>query len=241
MGVFVQSCKKSEHSVICVYQNVKLAHVDIHLDIHYYVNMAKVSPMNSCMDCHSPSDENSFISHVFVHTGDKPYKCNICDEKIVAYRDSKVHLRVHTGEKPYKCNICDMYNADSHMETHTGEKPYQCFICAIFVHNINVSIYDYRILSRNKCVSSVISMKKWIKSQIHTKEKPCKCKYCVSGFKSKSDQTIHLKVHTGEKPSQCSKSNSYMCGKYIFINKMQSCRIHEMENFIILLALCVKT
>ena len=68
------------------------------------------------------------------HTGEKPYKCKLCQKLFAEGCKLKIHMRTHTGEKPYKCQLCAKSFAEGgtlkrHMSTHPGEKPYIGVVC----------------------------------------------------------------------------------------------------------------
>jgi len=114
------------------------------------------------------------------HTGDKAYKCHIC-EKVYAHNASLYkHMRNHTGQRPHVCGICgrtftQAVMLKNHVRTHTGEKPYICQICQnSFISNTGLNNHK----------------------KSHALEKLNKCKSRRAALKSRQSLTKHLKHHT---------------------------------------------
>lgn len=51
-------------------------------------------------------DVSSLITHLPVHTGDRPFKCEFCGKAFKLRHHMKDHCRVHTGERPFRCSLC---------------------------------------------------------------------------------------------------------------------------------------
>ena len=116
--------------------------------------------------------------HTLTHTGETPYKCDICENSFADRSALKRHRRTHTGEKPYKCNVCgECFTQSSHLlchnRTHTGEKPYKCNVCG------ECFTQSSHLLCHNRT---------------HTGEKPYKCEKCEDTFTQRTDLNRHVNI-----------------------------------------------
>ena len=112
----------------------------------YVAKIGKKSDTNGlpfmCLLCgkRAKRPHDLIISHILMHTGERPWRCDKCPKAYISKNALKQHKLNHEAggkppsEKKYQCEMCPKSfvhkrSLEEHIRTHTGERPYQCELC----------------------------------------------------------------------------------------------------------------
>ncbi|XP_067946054.1 zinc finger protein 26-like [Watersipora subatra] len=132
-------------------------------------------------------NEYMLSQHIHVHTGERNYKCSICEKSYSTRESLRSHMKGHQFQ--FGCEIC--------------AKPlgsYSAFIAHKRLHDPNQS--GYTCDHCGKVLLFKATLEAHIRS-VHSDAKDFRCEQCEKGFKTQAQLNNHMISHTKEKPYQC--------------------------------------
>ncbi|XP_076544810.1 uncharacterized protein LOC117601729 isoform X5 [Osmia lignaria lignaria] len=223
----------------CDYETTVLAALSIHMLRH----TDKADLPFKCNDCDKRFRKAIDLQeHYNIHSGDKPFVCQLCNNAFYLRRQLSAHCRrMHPEMKANKvtsttCDICGRVLATKrslfrHKESHNPTKLYLCDYCGKSLSSAEHLKKHRRIHTGEKPYVCDICGKGFTDSEnlrmhrrVHTGEKPYKCDQCPKAFSQRSTLTIHRRGHTGERPYVCQICNrGFSCQGNLTAHQKSTC------------------
>uniref|UniRef100_A0A671KK63 Zinc finger and BTB domain-containing protein 41 n=1 Tax=Sinocyclocheilus anshuiensis TaxID=1608454 RepID=A0A671KK63_9TELE len=146
----------------------------------------------------------------------KTLKCPKCDKTFDRIGKYESHTRVHTGEKPFQCDICfQCYSTKSnltvHKKKHDSDSPVQrkehkCPFC-------NKLHASKKTLSRHVKRFHPDHLQEFL-TQKKKKSEGWKCDICHKSFSRRPHLEEHMILHSQDKPFKCAYCDDYFKSRF---------------------------
>uniref|UniRef100_A0A8C1FN51 Zinc finger and BTB domain-containing protein 41 n=1 Tax=Cyprinus carpio carpio TaxID=630221 RepID=A0A8C1FN51_CYPCA len=146
----------------------------------------------------------------------KTLKCPKCDKTFDRIGKYESHTRVHTGEKPFQCDIClQCYSTKSNLTVHKKKhdtdspvqrKEHKCPFC-------NKLHASKKTLSRHVKRFHPDHLQEFL-TQKKKKSEGWKCDICHKSFSRRPHLEEHMILHSQDKPFKCAYCDDYFKSRF---------------------------
>ena len=207
--------KKCQRCGDCfIHQSSLTKHIRQAHDPQHQTVDGKAENNATCRVCQKVFKKSSLAQHMRIHSGDKPFKCNICNKQFSVKCNMTAHKWVHMGvrDRPFKCKLCERSfsrpkSLESHVRSHKNIRPFTCNECGkSFIHRNNLRLHVKEHSGKKEHVCSFCGKTFFRKYnltnhiRVHTGETPYECTVCHKDFTQKSNYNVHMKAFHGSRP-----------------------------------------
>lgn len=174
--------------------------------------------------------------HMLTHTGQRLYKCQVCDLGFLHSGSRSRHMRqTHPELLAFKCPECHMLfelqtALDQHRLSHSKDIKISCEDCGQTFFSTREHYQHRRSEHRNTRYNCEIcglyfpypsKLKLHLMSK-HNATKPYMCEICGSAFAEQNMLVNHKNIHSGEKNHECTTCGQRFLLKTTLNNHMQT-------------------